>query len=310
MKSMIGPSPEMTTVRRMIREIARSDDPALIIGEVGSGRNLAAREIHRRSRQAGKPFIVLKCSAVGHTITDADLYGQKPPGPRGTERKPGLFEQAKEGILYMDNIHELPEAYQQQLINICAKKQFRRVGDEEFTKAEFRILAATTDEKIAYRDDFRKDLLALLSTFTLQIPPLRKRKQDIPYLFTHFLENYCEEMNKPLPPVPADLFESLIEYDWRGNVLELENAVRNLVMMSPEGRLSMEYLPFEIKKHPFEFLEDKDLTDAVSEVEKYMIRRTLQKFAGNQTKTAKALNVSEAALRYKMKKYGYSRKSF
>ena len=307
---LIGQSPEIVKAKRLIREVAKTEENALIIGEVGVGKKFVAHEIHRRSRQKNRPFVILNCTAVGDTITDADIFGERIEGPKGIERKIGLLEQAKRGILYLENVDELKPEYQQKFFNILKEKKFQKAGEDTLSEVDFRVIAATTDENIAKKETFRKDLLSLLNKFTIYMPPLRKRRQDIPYLFTHFLEMYCEEFGREVPPVPAELFESIIEYDWRGNVLELQNSVRTVVMMSPEGELSLNYLPFEIKKHPFQVLEDRELPDAISEVEKYLIKKALRKFAGNQTKAARALSISEAALRYKMKKYGLSRKAF
>jgi len=307
---LIGQSPEIMKTKKMIREVAKTNENALIIGEVGSGRKHVAREIHHRSRLKNRPFIVLNCTAVGDTITDADLFGAKIEGSRGVERRIGLLEQAKRGILYLENVDELNPEFQQKFFNILKEKKFKKLDENVFINIDFRVIAASTDEQLPKKDALRRDLLTMLSGFTIRIPPLRKRNQDIPYLFTHFLEKYCEEFKREMPTVSAELFESLIEYEWRGNVQELKNAVRNLVIMSPEKELSIEYLPFEVKKHPFEFLGDRNLPEAVSEVEKWFIKKSLRRFAGNQTKAARALNVSEAALRYKMKKYGLSRKAF
>ena len=307
---LIGQSPEIMKTKKMIREVAKTNENALIIGEVGSGRKHVAREIHHRSRLKNRPFIVLNCTAVGDTITDADLFGAKIEGSRGVERRIGHLEQAKRGILYLENVDELNPEFQQKFFNILKEKKFKKPDENVFVNIDFRVIAASTDEQLPKKDALRRDLLTMLSGFTIRIPPLRKRKQDIPYLFTDFLEKYCEEFECEMPTVSAELFESLIEYEWHGNVQELKNAVRNLVIMSPEKELSIEYLPFEVKKHPFEFLGDRNLPEAVSEVEKWFIKKSLRRFAGNQTKAARALNVSEAALRYKMKKYGLSRKAF
>jgi len=296
--------------KRLIREIAKTDENALIVGEAGTGKKQVAYEIHQRSRQKNRPFVVLNCTAVGDTVTDADLFGQKIDGPRGIERKIGLVEQAKRGILYLENVDELKSEYQQKFYSILKERKFQKFDEKKLVDVDFRVIAASTDESLPKSDTFRRDFLSMLDKFVISIPPLRKRKQDIPYLFSNFLQQYCEEFNHAIPTVPAELFESLMEYEWRGNVQELQNAVRNLVLMSPEGELSIEYLPFEVKRHPFEFLEDRDLPEAVGEVEKYLIKKSLRKFAGNQTKAARVLRVSEAALRYKMKKYGLSRKAF
>lgn len=307
---LIGQSPQIQAVRKLIREIAKTDENTLIIGDVGVGKKLAAREIHRRSRQKNRPFVILNCTAIGDTIMDADLFGEKTDAPGAVERKLGLVEQANRGILYMENIDELNPEYQLKFTSMFKENKFRKSGEEAFVAIDIRVIASTTNERINEKEDFRKDLLSILTPFIMNIPPLKKRKQDIPLLFNHFLEEYCGASGRGIPPVPTEIFDSIMAYDWNVNVLELQNTVRNLVLMSPEGRLSIEYLPFEIKKHPFEFLEGRDLNDAVAEVERYLIGRTLRKFAGNQTKAAKALNISEAALRYKMKKFGLSKKIY
>jgi len=307
---LIGQSPQIMKTKRMIREIAKTNENILLIGEVGSGRKFVAHEIHHRSKQKNRPFIVLNCSAVGDTITEADLFGEKIEGPRGVERKIGLLEQARRGILYFENVDEFKPDFQQKFANLLKERKYRKIGEETFVDVDIRVFAATTDENLLKREDFRRDLLTILDSFIIHVPPLRKRRQDIPSLFSHFLEQFCEEFNHDIPTVPAEIFESLMEYEWRGNIYELKNTVRNLVLMSSGGVLSVEYLPFEIKKHPFEFLEDRELPEAVGEVEKYLIMKALHRFAGNQSKAARALNVSEAALRYKMKKYGLERKAF
>ncbi|MBN2030333.1 sigma-54-dependent Fis family transcriptional regulator [bacterium] len=307
---IIGQSPQAMKVKKMIREIAKTDDNALIIGEEGSGKQFIAKEIHNRSRHKNRPFIVLNCTAVGETITEADLFGEKIEGPMGVERKVGLLEQAKKGLLYLENVHELKTEYQLKFINVLKERKFQKLGEKAFIEANFRVIASTTEENISKMDTFRKDLLSMLNTFTMIIPSLKKRKQDIPIFFIHFLQEYCAEFGHEVPPVPAELFESLMEYEWPGNIHELQNAVRNLVLMSPEGTLSIEYLPFEVKRHPFEILDDHELPDAVGEIEKYLIKKSLRRFAGNQSKAARVLNISEAALRYKMKKYGLTRKAF
>lgn len=306
----VGQSPQSTKIKKLIREVAKTNDHALLVGEVGSGKQHTAFEIHKRSKQKNRPFVVLNCTAVGDTITEGDILGQISEGQLGVERKIGILEQAHKGILYLENVQDMPSEFQQKLFNIIKEGRFQKPGDRRFTEVTLRVFAASTDLEINKSKTFRQDFLVLLSSFVIPIPRLNERKQDIPFLFTYFIEEYCKEYNRELPAVPAELFESMMEYQWRGNVRELKNAIRNIVMMSPEGTLSVEYLPFEVKHHPYENLVGKELPDAISEVEGYLIKRALSRFAGNQTKAAHALNVSEAALRYKMKKYGLTRKAF
>ena len=307
---LIGQSPQIITLRRFIRQIAGEEQNVFITGETGTGRKTVAREIHSRSARNKDPFIILNCPALGDTILDSDLFGVTTESKTAVERKLGFLEQAGSGALYLENVDETVSEYQLKLFNVLKEKRFRRLGSETFIPIDFRVYSSASDPHMIKNRSFRRDLLMILNPYTLALPPLRKRKQDIPLLFSAFLKHFCEANGKPVPPVPGEVFESLIEYDWYGNVQELVQTVRNLVLMSPESQLSVEYLPFEIKKHPFDFLENRNLSEAVTEVEMYLIRRALQRFSGNQTRAAHALNVSEAALRYKMKKYGLSKTMF
>ena len=307
---IVGQSPEVTRIKKLIREISKINENCLIVGALGTGKCKIAEEIHSRSKQKSRPFIVLNCSAVGDTITDTDIFGATHEGDLGVERQIGLLEQAHKGILYLENVDTLPLDIQKRLINIYKEQKFKKEGSSKFTPVKLRMIAASTQETIAKPDSLTPEFYALFDGFIIPVPALAKRKQDIPVLFAHFLEYYCQENEKEMPAVPAELFENLMEYDWPGNVRELKNAVRNLVLMSPEGTLSPEFLPFEYKKHPFESLVGKELPVALGLVEDYLIRKSLQRFAGNQTKAANALNVSEAALRYKMKKHHLSKKAF
>ena len=222
---LIGQSPHLQRVKKMIMEIAKVDDSALIIGEVGVGKELIAHEIHRRSRYKNRQFVVINCTAVGDTITEGDLFGEKIESSQGIERKLGLLEQAQKGTLYLQNVDELDPSFQQHFLNMIKEKKFFKPSENKFVDVNFRVIATTTDEKITKRQAFRKDLYAALSAFVIKVPSLKERRQDIPLLFSHFLQLFCEEFDHEMPPVPADIFESLMEYEWVGNILELKNAV-------------------------------------------------------------------------------------
>jgi len=216
------------------------------------------------------------------------------------------LEEANGGTLLLESIEDLSSEYQQRFLVVLQEKKLPKKGEELPVEVNFRTIATAEknlEEKVS-RGEFRRDLFALLSDVRFEIPPLRQRLQDVPYLFEYFLTRYCEESNRPLPVVPSDLFESLMDYDWKGNVRELRQCVRNVALMSPPGQLSLDYLPFQLKKHPLEYFIGKTLEDATTDVEIYLIKKALAQFRGNQTQAAKSLNVSEATLRYKMKKYG------
>jgi DNA-binding NtrC family response regulator len=302
---IVGSSPEAKRLRRAVKRLCKIENNVMIAGETGTGKEFLARQIYLASNRRNRSFIEINCAAIGKTIERRDIYGEDTEKDQAMMRTIGLLEKANRGILFLDNISELDSSFQYELLQIIRDKKFRRLGGKENISLDIRIIAAS-DHDMAYDVEsgrFRKDLYFLLNTLTIQIPPLRERKQDIPELFVHFLKKFCVENNREMPPVSSEIFESVLEYEWRGNVRELENTLYNLVMMSPEGELSPEFLPFKIKRHPLDFLEPKNLKGIISEVETYLIRKALQKFGGNQVKAARLLGIPEATLRFKMKKY-------
>lgn len=301
----IGNSPEAKRINRAVKRMSKADNNIMIIGESGTGKEQTARQIHALSSRKKQPFVVLNCSALGYTIDRKELLGEEKEKSGTIERNIGLVERANRGILLLDNVDETPEDYQFELLQIIREKKFRRIGGKENIPIDIRFISTNPEpmEDSIESGEFRKDLYFQLNALTIGLPPLKERKQDIPELFIYFLKRYCQEHDMEIPAVPAEIFESILEYDWKGNVRELKNCVENLVMMSPNGELSTEFLPFEIKRHPLDFLEVKNLKGVITEVETYLIKKALGKFAGNQVKAAKLLGIPEATLRFKMKKY-------
>ncbi len=301
---LVGLSPAIKKVRRMVSAAARTDDRVLIVGESGVGKSVMARIIHERSERAHQPFVSVDCRELGISQTWADLLGEVEESGSGVRRKVGAFEKAGKGTLYLSNLEALSAEDQKILYSILSSGTFRR-GDET-VEMHSRVIASMEKDpsKLIESGELRRDLYVLFGGIAVYVPPLRDRLPDIAVLFEHFLERYCAENERPLPTVPSELFESMMHYEWPGNVRELGDTVRNLVLMSSEGELSPEYLPFTLKKDPLESFLGKKLGEATAEVERFLIRRTLQRFGWNQARTAKALALSEPNLRYKMKKYG------
>lgn len=302
---IIGQSPHIQKIKKYITQLAKINDPFLVIGEPGTGKKTIIKEVHEKSRQKKYPLIFLNCSSLENTITKTDLYTDRSKG------NTGLFEQVQKGTLCLENIDETPDSYQKLFFNLLKEKKYVNPFSEEKIDVTFRMVALTTNYNIKSGTHMiRKDLLSLLDNYTIIVPPLQERKQDIPLLFNYFLQEICKEQNRNLPDIPENLFESIIEYNWPGNIAELQKSVQNMVQMSPPHELDTSYLPFEVKKHPLEYMAEYNLSDAVNEVEKYLITKIMTRYAGNQTDAARALNISEGTLRYKMKKYGFDRKSF
>ncbi|MCI0514464.1 sigma 54-interacting transcriptional regulator [candidate division KSB1 bacterium] len=304
-EELIGSSPEAKRLRRGIRRLSKIESNVLIVGETGTGKEFLARQIFLTSSRKNRAFVEINCAAIGKTIERRDLYGEETEKDQAMMRTIGLIEKANKGILFLDNIASMESEFQFELLQILREGKFRRVNGKEIINVDLRIVSTSDHEMTEEleKGTFRKELYFLLNTITIQIPALRERKQDIPELFVYFLKKYCLENNKEVPAVAGDIFESLLEYEWKGNVRELENTAFNLVMMSPEGDLSPEFLPFKLRRHPLDFLEPRNLKGIVSEVETFLINKSLQKFGGNQVKAARMLGIPEATLRFKMKKY-------
>lgn len=306
---IVGNSPEAKRLRRAVKKLAKIDGNVLIIGETGIGKELAARHIYQLTTQYNKAFVKINCAALGKTIDFKDLYGEDAEGEQTVMRSIGLLEKANNGILFLDNIGDMNPEYQDEFLRFLRDKMVRPIGSEESKNVDMRVISTSDRDLLPEVESgkFRKELYYLMNALTLVIPALRERKQDIPELFSFFLKKVCEQEGREEPGVQSEIFESILGYKWKGNIRELENTVQNLVIMSPEDELSPEFLPFRIKKHPFDFLEPRNLKRVVSDLEIFLINKALGKFGGNQVKAAKLLGCPEATLRFKMKKYSIQR---
>ena len=306
---IIGNSPEAKRLRRAVKKLAKIDSNVFIIGETGVGKQSAARHIFQLSQRNNKSFVYINCAALGKTIDLKDLYGEDNEGDQAVMRSIGLLEKANRGVLFLDNICDINPEYQEEFLRFVKDKMIRRVGSSVSSNVEMRIISTADHDLLPEIDagKFNKELYYLLNTLTLVIPALREHKQDIPELFSFYLKKYCAQEGIEVPAVQSEIFESILEYAWKGNVRELESTVQNLITMSPEGELSPDFLPFRIKKHPYDFLEPHNLKRVISDIEIFLIKKALGKFGGNQVKAAKLLGVPEATLRFKMKKYSIAR---
>jgi DNA-binding NtrC family response regulator len=294
---LLGKSPEIAQVRRAIRNSARHDVDVLLVGESGTGKQFVAEHIHMLSDRKSEPFVTIPCDAIGKTLTVDDVFAPPQKGGAG-----GLVYEAGAGTLYLERAELLDRDLQDQFFSF-----FHHRTPNTAVPFKARLITAMEPEigSRLERKEYRQDLFQVFAQFRITIPALRERKQDIPFLFTHILEELSEEYNKPMPTVPYEIFEAILEYSWPANLFEMRNVVRNLIIMSPEGQLSASYLPFYNKPNPLEFLANMDLPSAVAEVERFLIKKALAKYEGNQSKAARMLQISEAALRYKMKKYNF-----
>jgi two-component system, NtrC family, response regulator HydG len=296
---LLGKSPEIAQVRKAVKRLAKYDASILIVGETGTDKEFIAEHIHLLSMHKDKPFVKIECGAIGDTLDPEVVFRLPQEGAK--PQKEGLVS-ADQGTVYLNRIDKLEPDFQDRLYNFWVTVLS---PNESAFSVRFISSALPAIEKLEKAGVFREDLLQMLSHFRISTPSLRRRKQDIPFLFDNILKEFSQTYNKSYDNTPEEIFQAIINYGWPGNVRELRNCVRNLVIMSPENNLDARHLPFYSKPDPLEFMADYDLPTAVEEVEKFLIKKALTRYEGNQSKAARILAISEAALRYKMKKYGF-----
>ncbi len=309
---LIGRSSRMQDIYQLIMSVAETDSTILIHGESGTGKELIAQAIHASSHRKNKPFIVVNCAAYSEHLLESELFGHERGAFTGAHRrKLGRFELAKGGTIFLDEIGEIPLHSQLLLLRVLQNKTFERVGGEKTLEADVRIVAATnknlTEEMQAGR--FREDLYYRLNVIPIEVPPLRDRKEDIPYLVEHFLKKYSEATGKNVLKCSQGAMDLLTRYEWYGNVRELENAIERAVVMATGSVISPGHLPATLQQ------PDDTLTPPPVEVtepsslyaqEKQLILNTLRATNWNKYQTAKRLGITRSTLYSKIGKYQLS----
>jgi PAS domain S-box-containing protein len=302
---IIGQSKRMQEVYELIDLVARTDATVLITGENGTGKELVARTIHRQSKRVRGPFVVANCSAYSPTLLESELFGHEKGAFTGAiRRKKGRFELAQEGTLFLDEIGDIPPATQVLLLRFLQDHCFERVGGELTIEADVRVVAATN--KDLYREvqegRFRDDLYYRLNVITIHLPPLRERKEDIPALSQHFLEKYNLKEHKRILRFSADAMQTLMDFDWPGNVRQLENAVSHAVILAQGEDIRRRHLPRFLKEG-----SEEALPTSLAETERLLILRVLKEVGWNKHEAARRLRVSRSTLYSKIRRYGLQR---
>jgi two-component system response regulator AtoC len=305
----------MQDVFKKIEKIADYKTTILVTGESGTGKELVAKAIHYSGNRKNAPFLAVNCGAIPHELLESELFGHiKGAFTGATSHNPGLILQANHGTLFLDEIGELPLNLQVKLLRFLQEGEIRKVGDTRTMKVDVRVIAATARNmnEAVQQGSFRKDLFYRLNVVPIHLPPLRERREDVALLIRHFLKKYTQEMGKEIHNIAPEVMKLLLEYEWKGNVRELENILERAIVMTEGDTITTEYLPEElfdtqtqiILKIPESRILLKDVLKEVNEIsERILISRALKQTRNNRTQAAKLLQISHRALMYKLKEY-------
>ena len=300
---LIGQSPAMKRVIELVETVAPTDATVLITGESGTGKEVVARAIHALSPRRYNPMVVIHCGALTESLLESELFGHERGAFTGAQaRKKGKLEVADGGTVFLDEISDISLKVQTELLRVLQEKEIVRVGDTMPIKVDFRAIAATNKslERLVEERLFRPDLYYRLNVFTINLPPLRERREDIPLLANHFLEKFARQMNRPVQRLAPETLELLMRYDWPGNVRELENSIERALLMRREGDLKPEDFPFQLHPSGPLIATGRRLED----VERAHIERILAETSWNLSKAARILDIDRTTLYNKIRKYG------
>jgi two-component system nitrogen regulation response regulator GlnG len=325
---LIGHSAQMQQVYKAIGKVALKNVPVLICGETGTGKELTARAIYQHSDRACKPFLALNCAAIPEGLLESELFGHEKGAFTGADRQRiGKFEQCSGGTLFLDEIGDMPPALQSKLLRVLQEQQVQRVGGNETILISVRVIAATNrDLEQALADGaFRPDLYYRLNVFSIHLPPLRERREDLPQLVEHLLGKLARELLQPVQRVAAEIFPILARYPWPGNVRELQSVLKQAILQATGPVLMPEHLPASVRepqparplirtcdRGQWAELVANELTAQTPELyakalelmERTVIPLVLQHTLGNQTAAAELLGITRASLRFKIRKLG------
>jgi len=303
---IIGHSSIIQQAIILAKKIAPTGTSVLLLGETGTGKEIFANAIHTNSKRSEKAFIAINCSAFAKELLEGELFGHKAGAYTGaTKDKKGLIEMVDEGTIFLDEIGEMNIDLQAKLLRVIENGEFIKLGDTKTTKVDVRIIAATNRDltKSIETGEFREDLYYRLNVFTIQLPALRDRIEDIPELVDHFLSYYSRKENKPSLKISREALKLLQKHSWKGNIRELRNVLERASILTDRAEIFPEHLPYEIQKRDKTTSESLSLTS----VEKNHIQRVLQYTKGNKTKAAEFLGIGLTTLYRKMEEYHISK---
>jgi len=312
-REIIAKSPAMTGAIEVASKVARHPSPVLITGESGTGKELIARLIHNESDRAAAGFVPVNCGAIPENLLESELFGYVRGAFTGADRdKPGLFEVASGGTLFLDEIGEMPATLQVKLLRVLQEGEVRRLGDTKSREVDVRLVSATNkdfDEEMR-NGNFRRDLYYRIAVVPIHLVPLRQRREEIPLLVHHFVDQYNKKLRLNIEGVDADAMRLLLNYPWPGNVRELENTIERAMVLADGRRLGEDDLPPHVRT-PISAMDSPELGEDELSVKKHgsalerrLIQKALERTGGNRTRAADLLELSSRALLYKIREYG------
>jgi formate hydrogenlyase transcriptional activator len=310
-EEIIGNSPVLLQVLRQVEAVAPTNSTVLIEGETGSGKELIARAVHNLSQRRNHPFVKLNCAAIPTGLLESELFGHERGAFTGAiAQRIGRFELASHGTIFLDEISEIPLDLQPKLLRVLQEREFERLGSSHTLRTDARLIAATNRDLNAMVEEqrFRSDLFYRLNVFPIYVPPLRERKEDIPFLVRHFAQHFARDMTKEIDSISAETMNSLVSYPWPGNVRELQNVIERAVILSRGPTLKVSLA--DLKAKAADTNGQLDPAATLAEIEKRHILSVLEQtnwvFAGPNGAAAR-LGIKRPTLQFRMQKLGISR---
>ena len=303
---LIGKSPKMHQIMQTVEQVAGTRASILLTGESGVGKEVIADAIQSLSDRRDKPYIKVHCAALAEGILESELFGhEKGAFTNAIARKKGKFELADKGTIFLDEIGEINQNVQVKLLRIIQNREFERVGGEETIKVDVRIISATNKNLVqeVQKGNFREDLFYRLNVVNIEIPPLRERKEDILLMATAFMNRFAKENNKKIDGMDSKVMAILYSHPWRGNIRELENCMENAVIMCRGNILTVDDLPFTMRKEAGDNFIKIKLGTTLDNAEKSLIMATLDMCKGNKSKAAEVLAIGRKTLHRKLDEY-------
>ncbi len=318
---LIGKNHKMQEIYRLINTLKDIDSTVLIMGATGTGKGLLARTVHYNSVRRDHPFITVDCGAIPETLLESELFGYEKGAFTGAlRRRIGKFEQADKGTIFMDEIGDIPMPTQQKLLRVLQERRFERLGGDNTTEVDVRIITATNKDlrKLVEEGNFREDLYYRLNIIPIYIPPLRERLDDLVLLVTHFMEKYREKLKKDVRTISQDALNAMMRYHWPGNIRELENLMERAIIMTPGKDIIKIDIPGERRnKEIYSFGKiDANLPlkqvkrEIIEQVERKYLKELLNKNRGNINQVARQAKIDNKTLYEKMRKFNYRKEDF